>query len=171
MESQRQYPGANAERSCPPQIGHPFTPALYESPDTSATRSSAGLLSATWQRARQTSQQRYLMGTHGQPQMLPDLPSGGQRGVTIQFPSCSPKLRICRPGGPAAHADYGLRRQRGSRVTASGAVSPSRRSAARRAGGGPDGKGHQRPGPVGAWRISAQTQRWASRGRYGDQYE
>jgi len=38
-------------------------------------------------RARRESQERYLTGTHGQSQMPPDLRRGGQRGVTIRFPS------------------------------------------------------------------------------------
>jgi hypothetical protein len=38
-------------------------------------------------RARQESQERYLTGIRGQLQMLPDLRRGGQRGVTVQFPS------------------------------------------------------------------------------------
>jgi hypothetical protein len=56
-------------------------------PDEEAIEAFVADLPACPLRARRQSQEQYLTGTHGQPQMLPDLLRGGQRCVTVQFPS------------------------------------------------------------------------------------
>jgi hypothetical protein len=75
---------------------------LQKFPDKEAIKEFVSEVEACPKRARRKSKERYLTGTHGQPQMPPDLWCGGQRRQYSKYESPPAHIPVDTSSQPSA---------------------------------------------------------------------